>query len=220
MAFTYSTYCPKCRTERVQHQEVSRYSFEARLNPTRGQTPGGLHNIYLRCNGCSYPRAILVLSRKGLSKLTGEISLFEEIEILADYPERVQTTAPEHTPDRVANLFLQASKSLESGHPDASGSMSRKSLDVATKDLGAPRDVWLKARITWLYQQHRLTEQLKDWAEIIKDDGNSAVHDEAPFTIAEAKELLDFTELFLTYVYTLPGKISARQKMIAATGLP
>jgi hypothetical protein len=30
------------------------------------------------------------------------------------------------------------------------------------------------------------------------------VHDEDPFTQAEAEELLGFVELYLTYVYTLP----------------
>jgi hypothetical protein len=42
--------------------------------------------------------------------------------------------------------------------------------------------------------------------------GNDAAHDEDPYTNEEASELLSFVELYLTYVYSLPGRLKARRE--------
>jgi Domain of unknown function (DUF4145) len=93
--------------------------------------------------------------------------------------------------------------------------MSRKTVDAATKDLmkdQAKQIRDLAPRIDALATAGKLTEDLRAWAHQIRLDGNNAVHDEKPFTKEEAEELLDFTELFLTYVYTLPGRLAAKKK--------
>ncbi len=45
--------------------------------------------------------------------------------------------------------------------------------------------------------------------------GNEAAHDEDPYTQEEAEELLSFAELYLTYVYSLPGRLKARREKAA-----
>jgi len=56
-----------------------------------------------------------------------------------------------------------------------------------------------------------LTPDLKDWAHQVRLGGADAAHDADPFTSTEAEELLDFVELYLTYVYTLPGRLKERR---------
>lgn len=61
-----------------------------------------------------------------------------------------------------------------------------------------------------------LTPDLQEWAHQVRLGGNDAAHDEEPFTKEEAEELLDFTELYLTYVYTLPGRLAERKARAVA----
>jgi hypothetical protein len=129
----------------------------------------------------------------------------------ATKPSRV----PDHVPEPLPRYFLQAADATKRGDWDASGSMSRKTLDVCTKLLmvgvaNIPRD--MGPRIDALARQGSITEDLRQWAHQIRLDGNDAVHDADPFKKEEAEELLDFAELFLTYVYTLPGRLAARRR--------
>jgi Domain of unknown function (DUF4145) len=70
----------------------------------------------------------------------------------------------------------------------------------------------LGPRIDALAKAGRLTNDLQKWAHHVRLEGNDAAHDEDPFTGPEAEELLDFTELFLTYVYSLPGRLKDKMK--------
>jgi hypothetical protein len=57
-----------------------------------------------------------------------------------------------------------------------------------------------------------LTPDLKDWAHQVRLGGNDAAHDEDPYTQEEAEELLSFADLYLTYVYSLPGRLKLRRE--------
>jgi hypothetical protein len=50
-------------------------------------------------------------------------------------PRPRPSRAPDHLPVHLPNIFLQAANALKRGDWDASGAMSRKTLDVATKVL-------------------------------------------------------------------------------------
>lgn len=97
---------------------------------------------------------------------------------------------------------------------DAAGSMFRKVLDTGLK-AKFPKSKYpkikgtLKQRIRKAADQHELTPELADWADQIRLDGNDAVHDEEPFTEEDARTLQTFTELVLTYLFTLPGMLKA-----------
>jgi hypothetical protein len=104
---------------------------------------------------------------------------------------------------------------LDAAISNASGAMSRKVIDVSTQQLlgdegkkyGNIRD-----RIDVLAEKNALTPDLKDWAHEVRLGGNDAAHDKDPYSKEEAEELLDFTELYLTYVYTLPGRLNERRE--------
>ncbi|MBZ3920417.1 hypothetical protein Xtri_13470 [Xanthomonas campestris pv. trichodesmae] len=91
--------------------------------------------------------------------------------------------------------------------------MFRKALDVSTKELdpqSANRN--LKPRIDALYQSGKLTADLKDWAHLIRLDGNEGAHDEDELTGEQIEQLESFTELFLIYTFTLPAEVSRRKE--------
>lgn len=90
--------------------------------------------------------------------------------------------------------------------------MFRKSLDVTLKHVHPEGKGTLQKRIDALPQELGITPAMKQWAHEIRDLGNDAAHEEEPFTEGEAKALHAFTEMFLTYVFTLPGMLEERKK--------
>ncbi len=89
--------------------------------------------------------------------------------------------------------------------------MFRKSLDVALKRIHPEGKGMLQKRIDALPQELGITPAMKEWAHEIRDLGNDAAHEEEPFSEAEARSLHAFTEMFLTYAFTLPGMLKERK---------
>lgn len=167
------------------------------------------------CAGCSGGRvAIIRQDGSGKSPLNypGDLDAAHIFVILEEYPIIETHEAPRHLPDSINGFFLQAARSLEGRNYDAAGMMCRKVLDIAVKRLKPDASGKLFQRIESLAQEGLITVDLKDWAHIIRDDGNDAAHEEEPTTPAKAKELLDFTELFLMYTFTMPGMVGERKQ--------
>jgi hypothetical protein len=138
------------------------------------------------------------------------------------YPKPQPSKCPNYTPDDLKRIFLQAANALKRGDPDASGAMSRKVVDVslqqrsiATFGEDAKKYKNIFDRIEALAVRSVLTPDLKDWAHQVRLGGADAAHDADLSTPAEAEELLDFAELYLTYVYTLPGRLNERREQAA-----
>ena len=88
--------------------------------------------------------------------------------------------------------------------------MFRLSLDLATKSLlpcKAVEDLdyqtrrFLARRLTWLFDNKKLPEALRELSSVVKDEGNTGAHD-GTIDEAAAENLIDFTERLLTHLYT------------------
>jgi hypothetical protein len=137
-----------------------------------------------------------------------------EWQLTNTYPKPEPSKCPSHTPPELKRIFLQGCNALKRGDPDASGAMSRKVVDVSTQMLLAEKSKDYRSiynRIEALAANGTLTPDLKDWAHEVRLGGNDAAHDLDPFTKEETEELLDFAELYLTYVYTLPNRLQERR---------
>lgn len=138
---------------------------------------------------------------------------------LADsYPKPQPSQCPGYTPESLERIFLQAANTLKRREPDASGAMSRKVVDVSTQELlGEESKKYnnIQGRIDALATANKLTPDLRHWAHQVRLGGNDAAHDSDPFTQEEANELLSFVELYLIYVYTLPGRLKERRESAA-----
>jgi hypothetical protein len=166
-----------------------------------------------QCIGCNGGYFALIASMGGPTphKYNSDIEKSANYKIVKEYPKPEAAKAPEYLPPNIQNFFLQAANSLKGGNLDASAMMSRKVLEVAVKALGQPGKGTLYVRIEELHKQGKVTNDLKDWAHIIRDEGNVAAHEEKPVAPEFAEELLSFTELFLMYTFTMPGMIKAKK---------
>ncbi|WP_157768155.1 DUF4145 domain-containing protein [Xanthomonas citri] len=138
---------------------------------------------------------------------------YNDGQILRRYPEAEAPACPANVSENVRRAYLQGCDNAARGNRDAAAAMFRKALDVSTKELdpqSANRN--LKPRIDALYQSGKLTADLKDWAHLIRLDGNEGAHDEDELTGEQIEQLESFTELFLIYTFTLPAEVSRRKE--------
>ena len=211
--------CPHCGAEKIGFRLV----FD---QPAALPIPGSPHaqrwRTLMVCSNCDEGVVAIFDKRPGIN-VAAPTGLNVDPQklgmVLVDtYPKSAPSKIPTHLTDELKNYYNQAAESLRRGNWDASGAMSRKVVDVSTQLLlkeEAKKHGTIQARIDALAANNALTPDLKDWGHQVRLGGNDAAHDKDPFTKPEADELLDFTELYLTYVYTLPGRLEERKKRAA-----
>jgi hypothetical protein len=71
---------------------------------------------------------------------------------------------------------------------------------------GEGRDVF--AEINDLYEQHRVTEELRDWAHEVRLAARDAAHPDelGAITRHEARQSIEFMDAFLEYAVALPER--------------
>ncbi|HHE4902725.1 MULTISPECIES: DUF4145 domain-containing protein [Morganella] len=123
------------------------------------------------------------------------------------------SSAPDETPERAAKFFIESKDDYQRGRYETSVMNCRKVIDIATKVLMGDEagSEPLSKRISMLHGKGKITEQMKDWAHIVRIDSNGAVHSDEEFTKEEAEQILGFTEVFLMYSFTLPAMIEKRR---------
>jgi hypothetical protein len=126
------------------------------------------------------------------------------------WPKRKPIEAPQHLPPNVARYYFQTMDSLNRRNFDAAGTMFRKALDTGLKRIDPQGKGTLEKRIDNLSAVTGITPAMKEWAHHIRRLGNDAAHEEEPFEEDEARGLQSFTELLLTYAFTLPGMLVER----------
>jgi hypothetical protein len=210
MPAVISAKCPHCQTDKMAFSWVA----DKPLPPPRK----GEFLTLFSCNKCGsglvaeyHFRINHGYSTPGACNGDPESAGFQSFK---KYPGTMPSAIPSHTPTPLDRYFSQAADALLSGHSDASGAMSRKVVDVSTQQLlkeGSKKYGNIRDRIDALAATNLLRPELKDWAHQIRLGGNDAAHDQDPYTIEEASELLSFVELYLTYVYSLPGRLKTRR---------
>lgn len=85
----------------------------------------------------------------------------------------------------------------------------RKMLDaVLSNKFPHTGDGMLGKKMSKLLPNTDLPASMVSWAQEIKDYGNEAAHESHEPDMDQIKELRDFAELLLTYVYTLPHRLT------------
>jgi hypothetical protein len=204
--------CPHCGVEKVG------FSFSGEVQSPTGPPNTKRFRTVLICSSCE---EIVVAIFDGSPSATyspsacpGDPRKFGW-NIFKSYPQPALSKCPTHTPGELKRIFDQAANALKRRDPDASGAMSRKVVDVSTQQLlGEQSKKYsnIQGRIDALAAANKLTPDLKDWAHQVRLGGNDAAHDLDPFTQEEADELLDFADLYLTYVYSLPARLKERRE--------
>lgn len=214
----YKGMCPHCGTDDVAFTSVAQV--------LKGKRDDGesLWNVFFSCNRCLGGVVAIVFSNRsfgpqGLGRDVGipgfgrnQQGTVAEFKVVDTYPKPPVHAAPEHVPDRVAGVYIEASENLHRHKFETSEMLSRKALDLATKQLLPESKKKLFGRIEELRDTGKITSEMADWAHIVRDEGNGSVHSEEEVTQEEAAELLAFTETFLMYAFTLPGMIAKRRQ--------
>ena len=141
------------------------------------------------------------------NELRNEFSQRPSKFILVDfYPKPETPEIPEHLPKNVNTYYLEAVNNVKSS-PNAAGMMFRKTLDTGLKKIDTGAKGNLLDRIKGAAKTGKITQDMADWADRIRLDGNDAAHEEDPFTLEQAKELHFFTRLVMMYLFSLPGML-------------
>ncbi|HCH6701155.1 TPA: DUF4145 domain-containing protein [Enterobacter chengduensis] len=154
----------------------------------------------------SYQRDMLLDCRPYYSSEFGRVQ--------CTYPVAASFQAPDATPDRVGKFFVEAKENYSRGNYETCGALCRKVIDLATKQMAIAEDIsaWkLQKRMEQLKAKGAITQEMFDWADIVRLDGNEQTHSEDEFDSHSAKAVMDFTETFLLYAFTLPAMVQAKR---------
>jgi hypothetical protein len=192
---------------------------------------GQLHNwqnwfeTFSVCRNC-HKGTIFVISQKDYhffdktehakpESFKGSLNPHFDIDRFISLVDRSRIKAPEHTPKEVVSIFDEASSSVAVGNWNAAGAMFRLAIGLATEPL-LPQEPTpgltrrkrrdLGPRVEWLMETGRITTDLYDLSECIREDGNDGAHD-GTLTKEDAADLLDFTVALFERMFTEPERL-------------
>jgi hypothetical protein len=143
-----------------------------------------------------------------LIKLNSNIQDVAGIHVVQRYPDNRSLDAPEHVDPNVARTFARANGAIKRGESETAGMLLRKMLDtVLTDKFPHTGSGMLGSKMGKLIPNQDIPEAMVNWAIEVKDFGNEAAHESHEPDIDQIKELRDFSELLLEYVYTLPERL-------------
>ncbi|MGU2444413.1 DUF4145 domain-containing protein [Burkholderia cenocepacia] len=176
---------------------------------------GNVWNIMAACPACGDPISGEVFASNGQhsNPHNAQGNLYEAngFKVVEVFPKPIESPTPEHVPPASARAFDQGARCLMRGDFTPAAAMFRRCLEIALKAHSPEIEAWkLEKRIDKLAAERKITEDMKTWAHRVRLDGNDALHEEEEFTKETATELMEFTRLLLTYLYTLPEKIRLR----------
>jgi hypothetical protein len=194
--------CPHCPAEYS--------SFQLTWNANVPNSPNSVWNCAAVCGACGDPICFKAASvnypAQQPQAWAGNIEptwMVGEI-----WPTRTAPSAPLHTPIPVKARFLEGEDAFGRKRWNSAVAMYRSALDIATKAMqGVPPNSTFFKRLEWLHENHGITPDIRQWADHVRVEGNAALHDPEEFAEGDAKALRFFTEMFLRYVFELPGAV-------------
>lgn len=187
-------------------------SFSARASYIHKKPSGQyIHWITLACPVCAGAALVKCssLSSFDSTQLLGPINDVINTRVLGSFPQPAATSAPDFVEVNVARTFERANGAIKRGEAETAGMLLRKMLDsVISNKFPHTGTGMLGSKMAKLVPNTDLPESMVDWAKGIKDFGNEAAHEAPEPDMKQIIELRDFAELLLTYVYTLPHRLT------------
>ena len=135
--------------------------------------------------------------------------LTERFNVIEIWPKTEPLTAPDHTPGPTGKRFVEGEDAFARRNWNSAVAMYRSALDIATKAIaGVPPGLTFFKRLEWMFNNGKITKDIWEWADTVRVEGNDALHEPDEFTEGDATALRFFTEMFLRYVFELPGKVA------------
>jgi hypothetical protein len=177
------------------------------------------------CRNCRRPTIFLIKQKEPEwnereevavpEKHKGSLNRYFEVDRFISLIDRKRIEPPDHTPPEIAAVFNEGSSSVVINNWNAAGAMFRLAINLATQPLlptePMPRLTRRKRRdlgprVDWLMENGRITQDLYDLSECIREDGNDGAHD-GTLTKEDAADLLDFTVALFERMFTEPERL-------------
>jgi hypothetical protein len=206
------TTCPHCTTTSIALEIRDAYA---------PRDDDDLWAVFLKCPKCQQPSCAVLLDHGGGSFDTDDLQQSgdpqtEGWKIESMWPAQAKPNIPEALPDNIARIYLQAERNFPiEGNEEAAGTMYRKALDVGLKKIDPDTKGTLAVRIKKLAAANKLTPDIAEWADHVRDLGNDAAHEDEPPTRDQLKDLRNFTEMVMRYLFSLPALVQARKPKIS-----
>ena len=151
------------------------------------------------CSRCNGPFLIC----QSLYGVGGEFETVTEEKILYPNESKIETST---IPLIIKNAYEQGLRSYSASLYEPCALMCRKCLEAICKTHGVDGKN-LFERLKNLESSGTIDARLSKWSHEIRAIGNDAAHDfESQVTKEDTRDVLDFTEAILIYVYTLNSK--------------
>jgi len=199
--------CPHCLTDHIALRVAAPGAF---FQPEKG-------GVHLDCPKCAMPSCAMITFRRigyggDVSTWADDYDLTEYYRVTEIWPEVAGPVIPESMPSDVERIHLQAERNFPiGGNEEAAGTMYRKALDVGLKKIDPDAKGTLAARIKKLAADQKLTKDLAEWSDHVRDLGNEAAHEDYPPTRDELNDLRNITEMVMRYLFSLPAMVQARK---------
>jgi hypothetical protein len=200
---TFDVFCPTCNIL-VEAKVIARGFGEYRSNAANPLDEvdveyHGDHYSVALCRRCSGP----FLVREALYSVPGEFESVTDEAVLFPVSGGAKL---EGLPDSIARSMDQAHRCYSASSYDACALMCRRALEALCRTLSASGNS-LASRLADLQANGRIDARLLDWAHGVRLVANEAAHDvEVGVTPDDARDILEFTEALLMYVFTLDTK--------------
>lgn len=151
----------------------------------------------------------------GLLNLTVAANRYLDVEGFVNLKDLATRQPPDYLPEKIKIIFQEGATCLSMGCYNASGTMFRLCVDLATRSMLPEGDVEglnskikrnLGLRLPWLFDKHILPDALRELSACIKDDGNDGAH-EGSLSKDDLEDLIDFTYELLERIYTEPERL-------------
>ena len=116
------------------------------------------------------------------------------------------------TDPAVKNLYDEARNCVSCNAYTASVMCSRKLLMNIVVSKGAKEGLTFAAYVDYLASKGYVPPEGKENLVHIKDKGNDANHEIAIMKEEDAKDLIDFLEMVLKFIYAFPAKLKKRKE--------
>ena len=199
----YQIECAFCNErgnwERVFHAEKVKPNGCEKLN----------FDVY-KCGNCAGYVHVLWSASDRMAGFSGGIHAYHVL----PWPLSGKPTGSKHWPEQVKRFWIQARQSQVGEIWDAASVMARSAMQVAFRDQGAEGRT-LKDEVDDLAKKGLLPTVMKEWATELRLLGNEAAHpeiDQVDASPNDVRDVLEFLDQLLNYLYDLPATIREYRK--------
>ena len=224
--------CPRCGSQHITFDVTAAEQYRVEYGWQHWYEAFGI------CRHCGRT-TIFVLSESvntnynhvhkvGLLKVEVSLNNYVDVKGHISLKDSASVEPPEYLPTEVESVFREGATCLAVGCYNAAGTMFRLCVDLATRSMlpmeetlglnsKTRRDLGL--RLSWLFDNGRLPDSLKELSSCIKEDGNDGAHAGNLYQ-TEAADLLDFSAALLERIYTEPERLRLAKERRAARRNP